>query len=128
MSDKKGKKQVPSFRSNREEAEFWRHNDSADFELGDEVQVEVAPDARTKAISIRLPERLLQDLKREAEGQGMAYQRLIRMTLEARQQERHSSTAAEKTVPYGAAGDRRGIVERQRERMMKAGATGAKAA
>src|SRR5712691_9065514 len=82
MPAKKPLKKVPEFASTQEEAEFWEHNDSSEFELGEDVEVVVAPQARTKMISIRLPVVLLDMYKRMAAALGEPYQRLMKRVLE----------------------------------------------
>jgi predicted DNA binding CopG/RHH family protein len=117
MADKR--KAVPRFASDSDEASFWATHDSAEYELGEEVEVEVSPRARTRLISIRLPEWLLADLKREAAELGKPYQRLVRETLERRQG--GASVAAEARTTYGYTAPR-AIEARFRKRASRYGA------
>lgn len=76
-------KQIPEFKTEAEEREFWQHQDSADYL--DQSQAEKAVLANlkpsTKTISLRLPEMLLNRIKNEANKRDMPYQSLIKAWL-----------------------------------------------
>lgn len=83
----KGKKPVPE----KEVAAYWeRHGatDEVDFEK-DRVELVYQPPVR--AISIRLPQPLLTELKRIAARMDVAYQALIKMWLSEKVKEVHHS-------------------------------------
>jgi len=81
------KRNLPEFRNEREEAEFWDTHSLADYwdEL-EPVQVEVDPELKkkmlegrkTKRITLRLREYQLEAVKKIAEKKDIPYQTLIR--------------------------------------------------
>ena len=82
MSRKK-RKPIPSFRSEAEERQFWETYDSSDYvdwTQGERVRfAKLKP--TTKAISLRLPESLLERIKVAANKRDMPYQSLIKAWL-----------------------------------------------
>jgi len=77
------KKQIPQFRNEDEEREFWASHDVIDYfslELGD---VEL-PNLKlsTKTISLRLPESLLNKIKVEANKRDVPYQTFMKVKLD----------------------------------------------
>jgi len=77
------KKQIPQFRNEDEEREFWASHDAIDYfslELGD---VEL-PNLKlsTKTISLRLPESLLNKIKVEANKRDVPYQTFMKVKLD----------------------------------------------
>jgi predicted DNA binding CopG/RHH family protein len=125
MADEKKRKPVPKFSSDEEEVKHWLAHDSSEYELGETVEVEVSPRARTQAISIRLPKDLLERLKGEAGERGVPYQRLIRERLEGKREYAPHWSAAERHVPYDARTDE---LRRSRERLSRGGAGSSRAA
>ena len=86
MSGKKDRKQVPSFRSEREEREFWRTHDAADYLDLSKAERAIFPNLKTttQTISIRLPAGLLAEIKRLANQRDVPYQSLVKMFLSER--------------------------------------------
>lgn len=76
-------KQLPKFASEDEEREFWSAHDSTDYvDWSKAARVEF-PNLRpsTTMISIRLPIKLLNELKSLAKTRDVAYQALMKMYL-----------------------------------------------
>lgn len=80
------KKQVPKFKTEAEEREFWENNDSTEYFDWDQAQQVVFPNLKptTKAISLRLPEFMLAQIKAEANKRDVPYQSLMKMWLSER--------------------------------------------
>lgn len=76
------KKQIPDFKNEDEEFEFWSTHDVVDYmdELGVDVEF---PNLKpsTKVISLRLPESLLDRIKAEANMYDVPYQSLMKIKL-----------------------------------------------
>jgi predicted DNA binding CopG/RHH family protein len=83
---KKARRTLPRFRSERQEREFWRTHDSADYLDLSRAQPAAFPNlkASTKAISIRLPEHLLAEIRTLANRSDVPYQSLIKLYLAER--------------------------------------------
>lgn len=80
---KKKLKTVPKFRSEAEERAFWESHDTADyFDLSKARRVQF-PNLKlsTAAISLRLPEGLLDRIKVAANKRDVPYQSLIKVWL-----------------------------------------------
>ena len=77
------KKPIPTFKTDSEAEEFVANADLNDHDLsgGQIVRFEMRP--KDKAVSLRLPERLLDAVRGAAKRQGMPYQRFIRMAIES---------------------------------------------
>ncbi len=76
-------KQIPKFKNEDEERDFWATHSSLDyFDLSTARRV-TFPNLKptTKSISIRLPEALIDDLKVLANKMDVPYQSLIKMYL-----------------------------------------------
>ena len=77
------KKTIPKFKSEDEEREFWATHDATEFI--DFTQAQSATFANlkpsVKAISIRLPESLLDSIKVIANKRDMPYQSLMKVLL-----------------------------------------------
>lgn len=81
------KKKMPPFKTEDEERDFWGAHDVTDFINPSKGVWGIAADrypTRTKAVSIRLPETLLINLKRLAQTRDVAYQALIKIWLAER--------------------------------------------
>lgn len=79
MTDKK----IPEFKTEAEEAEFWKTHDSADYvdwEKAENVSLSSLKPS-TRAISLRLPESIIHDLKIMANKRDVPYQSLIKTVL-----------------------------------------------
>ena len=76
-------KQIPKFKSAREEAKFWQENDTADyFDLSKATKV-IMPNLKptTRSISLRLSESFLESLKLQANKLDVPYQSLMKIWL-----------------------------------------------
>ncbi len=76
-------KQVPEFKSEAEERAFWEENDSSEYFDWSNAEQVVFPHLKptTKAISLRLPESMLAQIKVEANKRDVPYQSLMKMWL-----------------------------------------------
>lgn len=80
----KNLKQIPKFKNEDEEAEFWAAHELSDvFDVSKGVDV-VFPNLKpsTKTITIRVSESLLSDLKRIANKKDVPYQSLVKIFLD----------------------------------------------
>ena len=77
------RKEVPAFRTESEEREFWQTHDSSEYVDWSEARPVRIPNLKpsTKTISLRLPESLLEQIKIEANKRDMPYQSLIKAWL-----------------------------------------------
>lgn len=82
-------KQVPRFRSEDEERDFWAEHDSTEYvDWSKAKNVKLANlKPSTKTISVRLPESLLEDLKILANRRDVPYQSLLKIFLAERVEE-----------------------------------------
>ena len=80
------KKQIPKFKTEAEEREFWEKNDSSEYLDWDQAEQVFFPNLKptTKAISLRLPEIMLAQIKTEANKHDIPYQSLMKMWLSER--------------------------------------------
>lgn len=76
-------KKIPNFRNEDEEREFWESADSTDYVDWAEAEAVRFPKLRptTTAISVRLPETLLTELKLLANERDVPYQSLLKLYL-----------------------------------------------
>lgn len=76
-------KQIPNFKTEAEERDFWEKHDSSDYFDWNSAQSASMPNLKpsTKTISLRLPEGLLESIKIEANKLDMPYQSLIKVWL-----------------------------------------------
>ncbi len=76
-------KKIPKFKTESEERAFWEENDSSDYLDWRAAEQAVFPNlkATTKAISLRLPESMLAQIKVEANKRDVPYQSLMKMWL-----------------------------------------------
>ena len=83
---KKKLKQIPRFRNEDEEREFWSKNDSTDYVDWKKAQKGTFPNLKpsVKTISIRLPEMMLDQLRLLANKRDVPYQSLLKMFLAER--------------------------------------------
>ncbi|MCD4719949.1 MAG: BrnA antitoxin family protein [Desulfobacula sp.] len=80
------KKQIPDFKSEDEEREFWSTHDSTDFfdwNKADRLTLSNLKPS-VKKISLRLPESILEDLKLLANKRDVPYQSLLKIFLAER--------------------------------------------
>jgi predicted DNA binding CopG/RHH family protein len=78
---KKRLKAVPEFVNEDEERRFWEQSDSTDYLDWTQAQQVVMPRLKptTKAISLRLPQHLLDSIKAAANARDVPYQSLIKV-------------------------------------------------
>lgn len=83
---KKKLKEVPEFKNEDEEREFWWTHDSTEYVEWDKAERVVFPNLKmsTRTISLRLPEWMLDRLKAAANKRDVPYQSLIKMFLSDR--------------------------------------------
>ena len=86
MPQHKRLKHIPTFEDEDQEREFWAAHDATDFIDWSKAQRvtlgQLKP--RTRTISIRLPESLLEDLKLLANKRDVPYQSLMKIFLAER--------------------------------------------
>ena len=77
------KKQIPKFKNEDEEREFWSKADSTDYIDWSKGKRVVFPNLKpsVKTISLRLPEALLEELKMLANKKDVPYQSLLNVYL-----------------------------------------------
>jgi len=77
-------KEIPKFKSEQEEREFWETHDTADYFDLSKAQRVTFPNLKksTKTISLRLPADMLENLKVKANAMDVPYQSLIKMILQ----------------------------------------------
>ncbi len=74
-------KKIPKFKTESEERAFWEENDSSDYLDWSKAEQAIFPNLKptTKAISLRLPESMLAQIKVEANKRDVPYQSLMKM-------------------------------------------------
>ena len=79
-------KNIPAFKNEDEEREFWANNDSTEFVDWKKSEKVAFANLKpsTKTISLRLPEFILDELKIIAHKRDIPYQSLIKMFLKDR--------------------------------------------
>jgi len=82
------KKNIPKFKDEAQEREFWQSHDSTDYIDWDSAERVILPKLKPslKTISLRLPENLLNELKLLANKKDVPYQSLLKMFLAERVQ------------------------------------------
>jgi predicted DNA binding CopG/RHH family protein len=79
-------KEIPTFKNEDEEREFWATHDSTDYinwaEADEAIFAKLKPSTRT--ISLRLPELMLDELRLIANKRDVPYQSLIKVFLKER--------------------------------------------
>lgn len=85
-------KKIPKFRSEAEERNFWRKNDTSDFVDWKKAERISFPNLKpsVKSISLRLPEAMLNDLKVIANKKDIPYQSLMKIFISEKIKEEHS--------------------------------------
>ncbi len=76
-------KNHPKFKTESEERIFWENNDSSDYLDWSKAEQVIFPSLKptTRAISLRLPESMLAQIKVEANKRDIPYQSLMKMWL-----------------------------------------------
>ena len=79
-------KDIPKFKNEDEEREFWAEHDSTDYVDWSKAKRGVFPNLKpsTKTISLRLPESMLEELKLLANKNDVPYQSLVKVFLSER--------------------------------------------
>ena len=79
-------KEIPKFKNEAEEREFWANHDSTEYIDWDQAEQVTFPKLRpsTKTISLRLPEFMLNELRAIAHKRDVPYQSLIKIFLKER--------------------------------------------
>lgn len=79
-------KQIPDFRNEEEEREFWATHDSTDHVDWSQARPMVLSDLKpsTRTISLRLPQSMLEELKLLANKRDVPYQSLLKVFLAER--------------------------------------------
>jgi predicted DNA binding CopG/RHH family protein len=79
-------KQIPKFKNEDEEREFWSKNDSSEYLDWKSADHALFPNLQpsTRSISLRLPESLLDALRQLANERDVPYQSLIKIYLQER--------------------------------------------
>lgn len=79
-------KAIPEFKNEDEEREFWSKKDSTEYLDWKTAERALFPKLKpsTRAISLRLPETLLDTLRQLANERDVPYQSLIKMYLQER--------------------------------------------
>lgn len=77
---------IPTFKSEDEEREFWANQDSTKYVEWDEAEAAVFPKLKptTKSISLRLPVPMLNEIRLLANKRDVPYQSLIKVFLKER--------------------------------------------
>jgi predicted DNA binding CopG/RHH family protein len=79
-------KPIPEFKNEDEEREFWAAHDSSEYVDWSKAKRAVFPNLKptTRAISLRLPEFMLEELRQMANQRDVPYQSLIKVFLRER--------------------------------------------
>jgi predicted DNA binding CopG/RHH family protein len=79
-------KKIPTFKSEQEEAEFWKTHDSTDYLDWSKAKKTTFPNLKTttESISLRLPSPLLARIKELANEKDVPYQSLMKVYLSER--------------------------------------------
>ncbi len=79
-------KSIPKFKNEDEERAFWSEHDSSEYLNWKSAERVLFPNLKpsTRAISLRLPESLLDTLRQLANERDVPYQSLIKMFLQER--------------------------------------------
>lgn len=81
------KKKFPDFKTDAEAENFVETADLAQYDFSDMVPMRFELRKKDKSVSLRLPEPLLEAVRKRAAGLGLPYQRFIRMAVERALQE-----------------------------------------
>lgn len=86
-------KKLPKFKSDQFERAFWSKHDSTDYLDWSRAKKVKFPNLRpsTSTISLRLPESMLENLKRLARKRDVPYQSLIKIMLDNKIKEAEKS-------------------------------------
>jgi len=89
-------REIPIFKDEDEEREFWSNQDSSDYVDWDKAEPAVFAQLKptTRSISLRLPVPMLNELRLLANKRDVPYQSLIKMYLKERIDEEFRRTEA----------------------------------
>lgn len=76
------KKKLPVLTTDAEAEAFVDTADLSEYDLSEMVPMQFELKRKDKSVNLRLPEQLLDAVRKRAESAGMPYQRFIRMALE----------------------------------------------
>ena len=87
-------KEIPKFKTEKEETEFWSTHDSTDYVEFSKSRKTVFANLKpsTRTISIRLPDSLIEHLKLLANKRDVPYQSLLKMFLAQKVEEELQTT------------------------------------
>ena len=77
------KKKIPTFKTDEEAEEFVATADISEYDLSGGEPVRFEFEKKAARINMRIPETLLEAVKKKAAAHGIPYQRFIRETLDA---------------------------------------------
>ncbi len=77
------KKPIPTFKTDEEAEDFVAKADLSEYDLSGGQVVHFEMRRKDKAVSLRLPEQLLDAVRAEAKREGVPYQRFIRLAIES---------------------------------------------
>lgn len=88
-------KQIPDFKNEDEEREFWATHDVIDYFDMEKAEIAIFPNLKSSSrrISIRLPESLVYRLKQIANAKDVPYQSLMKIFLAEKVREELTSIA-----------------------------------
>jgi len=119
-------KPIPDFKNEDEERTFWAEHDSSEYVDWSKAKRAAFPNLKpsTRAISLRLPESMLNELRQLANQRDVPYQSLIKIFLRERIDMEHTTIALPRdlwdsiknTVP---AGKRSGLVAQALENELR---------
>jgi hypothetical protein len=91
-------KGIPKFKNEAEERTFWATHDSTEFVDWDKAEFVSFPNLKPtmKTISLRLPEFVIDELRRMAQKRDVSYQALIKIFLK----ERIDQEYKQRVLPY----------------------------
>ena len=95
MSKDKKLKDIPKFKNEDEEREFWAKADATEyFDMDKPVKLDLSKlKPTTESISLRLPESMLDEIRRIANKHDVPYQSLIKIFLKERIDQELKSSA-----------------------------------
>ena len=76
------KKAIPTFKTDKEAEDFVATADLTEYDLSGGQVMRFEMKSKDKSVNLRLPEQLLEAVRRRARDAGIPYQRFIRMALE----------------------------------------------
>jgi predicted DNA binding CopG/RHH family protein len=77
------KKTIPNFRTDQEAERFVDTANLAEYDLSGGIPVRFEFEKKAARVNMRLPEPLLEAVKKRAKARGIPYQRFIREALES---------------------------------------------